>query len=72
METIGVASGITAPQHTLPDLDGEMYLKQGTGTSVDVNSDGVVNILDLVLVAQHLGEDRSLQLKSRCQRRRDC
>ncbi len=56
METTGVASGITATQHTLPDLDGEMYLKQGTGTSVDVNSDGVVNVLDLVIVANALGE----------------
>ena len=56
METTGVTSGITAKQHTVPDLDGEMYLKQGTGTSADVNGDGVVNVLDLVLVAQHLGE----------------
>ena len=56
METAGVASGITATQHTLPDLDGEMYLKQETGTSVDVNSDGVVNVLDLVIVANALGE----------------
>ena len=56
METTGVASGITATQHTLPDLDGEIYLKQETGTSVDVNSDGVVNIQDLVIIANALGE----------------
>ena len=56
METTGVASGITATRHTVPDLDGEMFLKHGTGTSADVNGDGVVNVLDLVLVAQHLGE----------------
>ena len=56
METTGVASGVTATQHTVPDLDGEMYLKQEIGTSADVNGDGVVNILDLVLVAQYLGE----------------
>ena len=40
-KTTGVASGITATQHTVPDLDGEIYLKQETGTSVDVNGDGV-------------------------------
>ncbi len=56
METTGVASGITATRHTVPDLDGEMYLKQESGTSADVNGDGVVNVLDLVLVAQYLGE----------------
>ena len=27
MQTTGVASGITATQHTIPDLDGEIYLK---------------------------------------------
>ena len=52
----GVASGITATQHTVPDLDGEMYLKQKTGASADVNGDGVVNIQDLVIVANALGE----------------
>ena len=56
METTGVASGMTATQHTVPDLDGEMYLKQETGTSADVNGDGVVNIQDLVIVANALGE----------------
>ena len=56
METTGVASGITAKQHTVPDLDGEMFLKHGTGTSADVNGDGVVNIQDLVIVANALGE----------------
>ena len=56
METIGVASGITATQHTIPDLDGEMFLKQKTGISADVNGDGVVNIQDLVIVANALGK----------------
>ena len=59
METTGVASGITATQHTVPDLDGEMYLKQETGTSADVNGDGVVNIQDLVIVANALGESEA-------------
>ena len=54
---LGVANGVKDQRsHTLPDLDGEIYLKQGTGASVDVNGDGVVNIQDLVIVANALGE----------------
>ena len=45
IQTTGVASGITSFKHTVPDLDGEMYLK--TGVNADVNGDGVVNIQDL-------------------------
>ena len=56
IEMTGGVSGMTATQHIVPDLDGEIYLKQETGTSVDVNSDGVVNIQDLVIVANALGE----------------
>ena len=40
--------------HLLPDLDGEIYLK--TPSLADVNSDGIVNILDLVQVANGLGK----------------
>ena len=50
----GVASGITGTTHTIPDLDGEIYLK-ATGALMDINSDGVVNVLDLVLVANGFG-----------------
>ena len=57
METTGVASGITDTQHTVPDLDGEIYLKSiGSENRSDVNGDGVVNILDLVIVANAFGE----------------
>ena len=42
-------------RHTLADLDGEIYLKAETPTA-DVNGDGVVNIQDLVIVANALGE----------------
>ena len=61
----GVASGIENKRwHTLPDLDGEIYLKTGLETSptrqtapaVDVNEDGIVNILDLVVVANAFGK----------------
>ena len=43
-----------APTHLLPDLDGEIYLK-GPNTA-DVNGDGQVNVLDLLQVANSLGE----------------
>ena len=56
IQATGVASGITGRTHTVPDLDGEIYLKQETGTSADVNGDGVVNIQDLVIVANALGK----------------
>ena len=55
----GVESGVTEKRsHTLPDLDGEIYLKSGLETppTVDVNEDGVVNIQDLVIVANALGK----------------
>ncbi|MYB01491.1 hypothetical protein F4X90_17725, partial [Candidatus Poribacteria bacterium] len=56
MQTTGVASGIASITHTLPDLDGDIYLKQATQPSADVNGDGTVNILDLVVVANAFGE----------------
>ena len=54
--TTGVSSGIKADSHTLPDLDGEIYLKS-TGKVADLNRDGIVNILDLVIVANAFGEN---------------
>ena len=54
--TMGISSGIKGHSHTLPDLDGEIYLKQGTNPT-DINNDGTVNILDLVAVANAFGEN---------------
>ena len=51
----GVASGLEGLEHTLPNLDGEMYLRVAPANPADVNGDGFVNILDLTLVAQGLG-----------------
>ena len=53
----GVASGLESTEHKLPDLDGEIYLRVKPPNPADVNGDGAVNILDLVLVAQAFGKD---------------
>ena len=52
----GVESGLQNTLHSVPDLDGEIYLKSKTDRH-DVNGDGIVNILDLVAVANGLGTD---------------
>ena len=51
---VGVASRLEATIHTLPEIDGEMYLRVKPQNPADVNGDGVVNIFDLTLVAQAL------------------
>ena len=51
----GVASGLEGMEHTLPNLDGEMYLRVKPPNPADVNGDGVVNLFDLTLVAQAIG-----------------
>ena len=50
----GVESNHRDTTHTVPDLDGEIFLKTPVVTA-DVNGDGVVNILDLVVIAGALG-----------------
>ena len=55
--TVGVSSRLEGLSHTLPNLDGEMYLRVKPKNPADVNGDGVVNILDLTLVAQGFGKD---------------
>ena len=47
-QATGVASGITGVQHTVPDLDGEIYLKYQTGKPTNINADNVVKVLDLL------------------------
>ncbi len=53
----GVASGLVNTEHALPNLDGEMYLRVKPKNPADVNGDGVVNILDLTIIARGLGTD---------------
>ena len=60
IEATGAHSGLRDTEHVLADLDGEIYLKSESGLetapTADVNEDGVVNILDLVVVANAFGE----------------
>ena len=56
-KTQGVSSNWIDTTHVLPNLDGEMYLRVTPKNPADVNGDGVVNILDLTLVAQAFGKD---------------
>ena len=42
-----------SPTHLLPDLDGEIYLR--VGKPFDLNADGIVNVLDLILISQSFG-----------------
>jgi len=43
IQATGVASGITSTEHIVPDLDGEMYLKQAPSA----NSVGIVTVLEV-------------------------
>ncbi|MDE0042284.1 MAG: leucine-rich repeat domain-containing protein [Candidatus Poribacteria bacterium] len=58
-EVQGVASGWVGTEHVLPNLDGEMYLRVKPKNPADVNGDGAVNILDLTLVAQEFGTNKT-------------
>ena len=60
----GFASGVENKHwHTIGDLDGEIYLKvvpepvEKVEKPSDLNADGVVNILDLVILANAFGKD---------------
>ncbi len=53
----GVSSGLLNTKHALPNLDGEIYLRLKPEMPGDVNEDGIVNVLDLTLVAQAFGTD---------------
>ena len=53
-----VASGLSNTEHAVLNLDGDIFLRVTPKNPADVNGDGVVNILDLTLVAQGFGGDR--------------
>ena len=59
-QATGVESNITSTTHIVPDLDGEMYLKQ----EPDTITDGTVKVLDIELAIEDISEwmpDTALQ-----------
>ena len=57
-EAISVSNGLTNTLHALPDLDGRICLRAKPKNPADVNGDGIVNILDLTLVAKGFGTNK--------------
>ena len=50
-EVRSVASGLSNTKHAVLNLDGDMFLRVTPKNPADVNGDGVVNVFDLVFVA---------------------
>lgn len=51
----GASTEVIAKRHKIPDLEGEIYLK-GASHPADLNDDGNVNILDLIIVVSAFGK----------------
>ena len=58
-EVQSVASGLVKTEHALPNFDGDIYLRTAPKEPADLNGDGIVNILDLTIIARALGTDDS-------------
>ena len=56
-EVRSVASGLSNTEHSLLNLDGDIFLKLPSALPGYINGDGIVNILDLTLVAQAFGRN---------------
>ena len=52
-----VANGLFNTEHVVEHIDGDIFLKVEPANPADVNGDGIVNILDLTIIAQGFGTD---------------
>ena len=57
-EVQSAANGLVNTEHAVLNIDGDIFLKVETANPADLNGDGIVNILDLILVAQAMGTDK--------------
>ena len=58
-EVQSVASGLVNTEHSVRHIDGDIYLRTAPKEPADLNGDGIVNILDLTIIARALGTDDS-------------
>ena len=58
-EVQSAANGLVDTEHAVLNIDGDIFLKVETANPADLNGDGIVNILDLILVAQGIGANKA-------------
>ena len=58
-EVQSAANGLVNTGHAVLNIDGDIFLKVETANPADLNGDGIVNILDLILVAQGIGANKA-------------
>ncbi len=56
-EVQSAATGFSNTKHAVLDLDGDIFLRVKVAVPGDLNGDGVVTILDLIIVANAMGTD---------------
>ena len=57
-EVQSAATGFSNTKHAILDLDGDIFLRVEVAVPGDLNGDGVVTILDLIIVANAMGTDK--------------
>ena len=57
-EVQSAANGLVDTEHAVLNVDGDIFLKVEMANPADLNGDGIVNVLDLILVAQAMGTDK--------------
>ena len=57
-EVQSAANGLVNTEHAVLNVDGDIFLKVEMANPADLNGDGIVNVLDLILVAQAMGTDK--------------